>query len=140
MMKRGQPYIGAFLLKDDNTDSDIITNINSVHHVGVFAQITSIFSATGGAAKEGDEGKDEGLTAVLYPHRRIKLTGLVSKVGEPVTATIEHVEEAANETETPSSPANQTHAEAGTLKEEITTQVIKPIPAGKATPPVFYFC
>jgi ATP-dependent Lon protease len=79
MMKRGQPYLGAFLLKDEQADSDVISDINSVHHVGVFAQITSVFSATGGAAKDGEETKEEGLTAVLYPHRRIKLTGFVNK-------------------------------------------------------------
>ncbi|KAH9928396.1 ATP-dependent protease La [Fomitopsis serialis] len=72
MMRRGQPYLGAFLLKDEQTDSDVITDINSVHPVGVFAQITSVFTAGG---KEDD--KDEGLTAVLYPHRRIKITELI---------------------------------------------------------------
>ncbi|KAI0342636.1 ATP-dependent protease La [Trametopsis cervina] len=75
MMKRGQPYLGAFLLKDEHADSDVITDINSVHPVGVFAQITSVFAAnTGPGAKEGEE---EGLTAVLYPHRRIRITDLV---------------------------------------------------------------
>jgi len=73
MMKRGQPYLGAFLLKDENTDSDVITDINSVHQVGVFAQITSVFTAAG----RGEDDKEEGLTAVLYPHRRIKITELV---------------------------------------------------------------
>ena len=77
MMKRGQPYLGAFLLKDENTDSDVITDINSVHPVGVFAQITSVFSANTGSGEE----KEEGLTAVLYPHRRIKITELL-KAGE----------------------------------------------------------
>ncbi|EDR12043.1 uncharacterized protein LACBIDRAFT_189137 [Laccaria bicolor S238N-H82] len=72
MMKRGQPYLGAFLLKDENADSDVITDVNAVHSVGVFAQITSVFAAAGGDGKEG-----EGLTAVLYPHRRIKITDLV---------------------------------------------------------------
>ncbi|KZT67440.1 ATP-dependent protease La [Daedalea quercina L-15889] len=72
MMRRGQPYLGAFLLKDEHTDSDVITDINSVHPVGVFAQITSVFTAGG---KEDD--KEEGLTAVLYPHRRIKITELI---------------------------------------------------------------
>lgn len=87
MMKRGQPYLGAFLLKDENTDSDVITDINSVHHVGVFAQITSVFAAT------GKDEKEEGLTAVLYPHRRIKLTSLVKTGTSESTATIEALEE-----------------------------------------------
>jgi Lon-like ATP-dependent protease len=78
MMKRGQPYLGAFLLKDENTDSDVITDINSVHQVGVFAQITSVFAAVG----RTEDDKEEGLTAVLYPHRRIKITELV-KAGPP---------------------------------------------------------
>ncbi|KAG8959118.1 ATP-dependent Lon protease pim1 [Tulasnella sp. 419] len=73
MMKRGQPYLGAFLLKDEDTDSDIITDLDSVHHVGVFAQVTSIFPAS--ASNEDD--KDASLTVVLYPHRRIKITELI---------------------------------------------------------------
>lgn len=72
MMRRGQPYLGAFLLKDEQTDSDVITDVNSVHPVGVFAQITSVFTAGG-----KDDDKEEGLTAVLYPHRRIRITELV---------------------------------------------------------------
>ncbi|KAH7926372.1 ATP-dependent protease La [Leucogyrophana mollusca] len=84
MMKRGQPYLGAFLLKDENTDSDVITDINSVHPVGVFAQITSVFAANSGS---GDD-KEEGLTAVLYPHRRIKITELTKAGKHPGTAEI----------------------------------------------------
>jgi Lon-like ATP-dependent protease len=68
MKKCGQPYLGAFLLKDENTDSDIITDISSVHEVGVFAQITSVFAAVG----RGED--EEGLKAVLY---RMKITELV---------------------------------------------------------------
>jgi hypothetical protein len=35
MLKRGQPYLGAFLLKDENTDSDVrlTSDINSVHEL-----------------------------------------------------------------------------------------------------------
>jgi ATP-dependent protease La (Lon)-like substrate-binding protein len=73
MMKRGQPYPGAFLLEEENTDSDVISDISSVHEVGVFAQITSVFAAVG----RGEDDREEGLTAVLYPHRRIKITELV---------------------------------------------------------------
>ncbi|KDR72582.1 hypothetical protein GALMADRAFT_252724 [Galerina marginata CBS 339.88] len=86
MMKRGQPYLGAFLLKDDSADSDVITDINSVHPVGVFAQITSVFAAA--SSGRGEEDKEEGLTAVLYPHRRIRITELVKAGG----AKIEEVE------------------------------------------------
>jgi Lon-like ATP-dependent protease len=43
---------------------------------GVFAQITSVFAASG-----KDDDREKGLTAVLYPHRRIKITELL-KAGE----------------------------------------------------------
>ncbi|GAA5876394.1 hypothetical protein JCM1840_006010 [Sporobolomyces johnsonii] len=82
-IKRGQPYIGAFLLKDEDADSDIITDPNSVHPVGVFAQITSTFPASPSTPNPNDPNgktaKDEepGLTAVLYPHRRIRIDELL---------------------------------------------------------------
>lgn len=68
MMKRGQPYVGAFLLKDDTVDRDTIESIDEVHDIGVFAQITSAFPV---------HGADKAITAVLYPHRRIKITDLI---------------------------------------------------------------
>lgn len=68
MMKRGQPYIGAFLFKEENSDRDTIDSLDEVHEVGVFAQITSAFPV------HGEEGS---LTAVLYPHRRIKISQLL---------------------------------------------------------------
>ncbi|ORY88801.1 Lon protease C-terminal proteolytic domain-domain-containing protein [Leucosporidium creatinivorum] len=71
---RGQPYIGAFLLKDENADSDIITDPDSVHSVGVFAQITSVFPAPSDGK---DKNEQPGLTAVLYPHRRIRINELL---------------------------------------------------------------
>lgn len=92
-LKRGQPYIGAFLLKDEEDDADVITNLDKVHRVGVFAQITSIFSQSsqsGGGkgskdSKRTDAEKDEeeGLTAVLYPHRRIRIDELITPNGQP---------------------------------------------------------
>ncbi|KAI9839309.1 MAG: ATP-dependent Lon protease pim1 [Sarea resinae] len=73
MMKRGQPYIGAFLFKDENADQDVIDNIDDVHDVGVFAQITSAFPV---------HGEENSLTAVLYPHRRIKMSALIPPTRE----------------------------------------------------------
>ncbi|KAI7894783.1 ATP-dependent protease La [Mucor mucedo] len=84
LMKRGQPYVGAFLLKDETLDVDTITNIDQVHQVGVFAQITSVFPAS--------SGKEEtGLTAVLYPHRRIKINELLPIKDKHHMAAIEEV-------------------------------------------------
>lgn len=68
MMKRGQPYVGAFLLKDENADKDVIDSMDDIYDVGVFAQITSAFPV---------HGDENGLTAVLYPHRRIKMSSLL---------------------------------------------------------------
>lgn len=69
MMKRGQPYVGAFLFKNDEADGDIIDSMDDVHDVGVFAQITSTYPLK----PDGESG----LTAVLYPHRRIKINTLL---------------------------------------------------------------
>ena len=67
MMRRGQPYIGAFLFKDEGMDKDTLENKNDVYDVGTFCQITSAFPV---------HGEENSLTAVLYPHRRIKLSSL----------------------------------------------------------------
>ena len=65
--RRGQPYVGVFLLKDDGADKDIIESKDEVYDVGTFCQVTSFFPHQGG---------EEGTTAVLYPHRRIKMSEL----------------------------------------------------------------
>lgn len=67
-VKRGQPYVGAFVFKDDNADDDVIHNIDEVYDTGVFAQVTSSFAA---------QGTGDWLTVILYPHRRIKITELI---------------------------------------------------------------
>ncbi|KAI0971358.1 lon protease [Xylaria arbuscula] len=68
MMKRGQPYVGAFLFKDENADEDVIRDPADVYDTGVFAQVTSAFPV---------HGEQNSLTAILYPHRRIKLSTLI---------------------------------------------------------------
>ncbi|KAI7882948.1 lon protease like, mitochondrial [Lichtheimia hyalospora FSU 10163] len=101
LLKRGQPYVGAFLLKDENVDVDTITSLDQVHKVGVFAQITSVFPANNGSKNKDEEG---GLTAVLYPHRRIEITELINTKGKgAVEAKVEEhdnkVENVKSETE-----------------------------------------
>ncbi|KAF3919433.1 hypothetical protein ABW21_db0208999 [Orbilia brochopaga] len=78
MLKRGQPYVGVFLFKDENMDADTISSAEEVHDVGVFAQITSIFPVS---------GEEHSLTAVLYPHRRIKLSRLLPPKDKAAAAT-----------------------------------------------------
>ncbi|KDN52153.1 ATP-dependent protease La [Tilletiaria anomala UBC 951] len=111
--RRGQPYVGAFLLKDQEEDSDVITDINKVHRTGVFCQVTSTFQASSSSPsintskRSGKEGtaeggsgsgaapvEEEGLTVVLYPHRRIKIDelitphGLLSSDGKPAASEL----------------------------------------------------
>ncbi|PWN41348.1 ATP-dependent protease La [Ceraceosorus guamensis] len=89
---RGQPYVGAFLLKDENDDADVITDLDKVHKTGVFAQITNTFPvpSSGGKGEKGEAGKaeegEEGLTAVLYPHRRIHIDELIHPNGQGIGA------------------------------------------------------
>ncbi|KAJ9322725.1 hypothetical protein DTO027B5_4824 [Paecilomyces variotii] len=80
MMKRGQPYVGAFLFKEEDADGDVIENLDDVHNVGVFAQITAAYPLRGEAT---------GVTAVLYPHRRIKIKSLDPPSDPSRTATTE---------------------------------------------------
>lgn len=85
MMKRGQPYVGAFLFKDENADGDVIENTDDVYDVGVFAQVTAAYPL---------RGEQSGVTAVLYPHRRIKISSLLppsdsSKAATPEDKTTE---------------------------------------------------
>ena len=81
MLRRGQPYVGAFLFKDENNKSDTIEKIEDVYDTGVFAQVTSALPV---------HGDQPSLTAVFYPHRRIKLTDLLppSRPDQPSTAQV----------------------------------------------------
>ena len=89
MMRRGQPYVGAFLFKDENADKDIIESPDDVHEVGVFAQITSAFPVS---------GEPDSITVVLYPHRRIKISKLMppkpaSSQNAPITIDVTEPEQ-----------------------------------------------
>ena len=75
MMKRGQHYLGAFLLKDENTDADVIMDINQVH--GVFAQITNVFIAPSSRDQTAHKQED----GLMHPHRRIRVTEVVQPGG-----------------------------------------------------------
>ena len=65
----GQPYVGIFLAKDENSEQDLVTDIKDVERVGVFAQITNIYQS-------GPE--NAGLTVVVFPHRRVRITDISS--------------------------------------------------------------
>lgn len=71
MLDRQQPYIGAFMMKNSESDSDVIENKDEVYNVGVFAQITSAFPS------KDEKTGTETMTALLYPHRRIRIDELI---------------------------------------------------------------
>ncbi|KAJ1975314.1 ATP-dependent Lon protease pim1 [Dimargaris xerosporica] len=77
LMKRGQPYVGAFLLTSEDEDIDVVDSLNQINRVGVFAQITSVFPSN---------QDEDSITAVLYPHRRIRITELLASNTTPPTA------------------------------------------------------
>ena len=92
MMRRGQPYVGAFLFKDESSDKDVIDNVDDVHDVGVFAQITSAFPV---------HGEENSLTAVLYPHRRIRMSSLLPPTRTKQAAVATATEVTVSEQEKP---------------------------------------
>ncbi|KAJ1978492.1 ATP-dependent Lon protease pim1 [Dimargaris verticillata] len=77
LMKRGQPYVGAFLLTSEDEDTDVVNSLNQINRVGVFAQITSVFPSN---------QDEDSITAVLYPHRRIRISELLTPTAPPPTA------------------------------------------------------
>lgn len=106
MMRRGQPYVGAFLFKDENTDKDVIESVDDVHDVGVFAQVTSAFPVN---------GEEKSLTAVLYPHRRIRMSKLITpQAYDDTPSTSSATSKAETQTmNSPSSKASGTSEKAG---------------------------
>ncbi|KAJ7809557.1 hypothetical protein B0H14DRAFT_1497222 [Mycena olivaceomarginata] len=87
-LARRQPYLGAFLLKDENNDADVIKGVGEVHDAGVFAQITSVFSSdsTPGEGAEG-AGAGGGLTAVLYLAAAVSMSSSSPSSASPASAS-----------------------------------------------------
>ncbi|RCI13825.1 hypothetical protein L249_8066 [Ophiocordyceps polyrhachis-furcata BCC 54312] len=109
-MKRGQSYVGAFMFKDENRDGDVIRDVNEVYDVGVFAQVTSIFPIS---------NQELSVTAILYPHRRIRLCSLLTAEGDQASkANVKELD--------PKAEANATN------KTEV--EVPRPIPAKPIEP------
>lgn len=104
LVEVGQPYIGAFLTKDDDSVSDTVQSMEEVYRIGTFAKIVKIerTMAAGTANASGSEGAStstssatlsgdsEGVassaatgssssaavTLTLLPHRRIRIREL----------------------------------------------------------------
>ncbi|TIB86338.1 ATP-dependent protease La [Wallemia mellicola] len=104
MMQRGQPYLGAFLHKDPDSESDVINSMDECEDVGVFAQITSAFPTrtsksdddkeSGNNNNNNNNDQEESLTAVLYPHRRIRIDELYAPGVKPPKPRLPSVEDA----------------------------------------------
>ncbi|KAI8064429.1 ATP-dependent protease La [Gongronella butleri] len=120
LLKRGQPYVGAFLLKDEDLDVDVIQSMDQVHNVGVFAQITSVFPASAGKDGKDDDGS---LTAVLYPHRRIKMTSLLPNASKAPEASIIAEEPITKQHEQGEKPKVASEADANAPAATTTTTV-----------------
>ncbi|CAK1581310.1 unnamed protein product [Parnassius mnemosyne] len=62
-VKLNQPYVGIFLRKKEDEKSDVVSNLDDLHQVGVFAQIHEM------------QDMDYKLRLVVMAHRRIRITG-----------------------------------------------------------------
>ena len=67
LMSSGQPYFGAFLTKDEENEFDVVKNIDEIHRIGSFCQIL-----------RADIAEDNSMHATVMPHRRIRITDLIS--------------------------------------------------------------
>ncbi|CAG5059065.1 unnamed protein product [Parnassius apollo] len=62
-VKLNQPYVGIFLRKKEDEKSDVVSSLDDLHQVGVFAQIHEM------------QDMDYKLRLVVMAHRRIRITG-----------------------------------------------------------------
>ncbi|KAL1302052.1 hypothetical protein AAFC00_002497 [Neodothiora populina] len=121
LLKRGQSYVGAFLLKDPESNKDVIDDPSEVYEVGTFCQITGAFPA--------GHGEEKALQAVLYPHRRIKLTellppGAIKKDAAAQTPAVEAAAEGVAKATIEDAPEDteQKPDEATSFEKEVTTK------------------
>ncbi|XP_012501667.1 PREDICTED: lon protease homolog, mitochondrial [Propithecus coquereli] len=61
-VRLAQPYVGVFLKKDDNNESDIVESLDEIYHTGTFAQIHEMQDL-------GDK-----LRMIVMGHRRIHIS------------------------------------------------------------------
>ncbi|KAF1983255.1 ATP-dependent protease La [Aulographum hederae CBS 113979] len=99
MWQRKQPYVGTFLLKNDSADKDTFDSLDEVYDVGSFCQITSILSV---------HNDPNALTAVLYGHRRVKISSVIPPRGDKIEASSKDTAPAEKEVESqPQSEAEE---------------------------------
>lgn len=83
-LKKGRPYVGLFLSKTAGGEEqqqppvdhpDLIKNLDEIHDVGTFAQIVNLIPGKAGS-------ETDGLTAIVFPHRRIKAVQVLPNSSE----------------------------------------------------------
>jgi len=80
-VKFNMPYAGVFLRKNDNTESDVIVNLDEVYDVGTFVHITELHDL-------GDR-----LRMILMAHRRIKIIGRGPEDDSPLSEMLTEKDE-----------------------------------------------
>uniref|UniRef100_A0A8I3W4M0 Lon protease homolog, mitochondrial n=1 Tax=Callithrix jacchus TaxID=9483 RepID=A0A8I3W4M0_CALJA len=61
-VRLAQPYVGVFLKRDDNSESDVVENLDEIYHTGTFAQIHEMQDL-------GDK-----LRMIVMGHRRVHIS------------------------------------------------------------------
>ncbi|XP_053955007.1 lon protease homolog, mitochondrial isoform X1 [Anastrepha ludens] len=72
-VKLNQPYVGVFMKKDNENESETVEKLDDVYNVGTFAQIQELQDL-------GDK-----LRMVVVAHRRVKITGQILEDLVPTT-------------------------------------------------------
>ena len=117
------------MTKNDEASFDVLRDASQVHDVGVFAQITNIY--------ESGAPDSPSLTVVVFPHRRIKITGVVPtkieglpKVDETVTSTEKKAGKDIAGNETVTATATDIHTIMDNLSKDFP---VKPQVIGRST-------
>lgn len=127
--KSPHPWVGAFLLKDNSEDTDIITSREQVHPVGVFCRIVSTWhsrpaaprengsKSTSSAPPEGDK-----LSVLLIPLRRIAIEDVFMPGSITLPSPVDTTPaESSAEPATVQAPSEQATSQTG-LEAEATSQ------------------
>lgn len=112
------PYAGVFVLKDSESESTVVTDLNQVHQVGTFIKI-------GEMERRGDK-----LHLIATGHRRIKITRAINKLNdkEPVIRVYDE-----GKTPAQSGPVKENEKEE-TTKEGYVNVKRPPVPPPTETP------
>ncbi|XP_005587703.2 lon protease homolog, mitochondrial isoform X1 [Macaca fascicularis] len=77
-VRLAQPYVGVFLKRDDNNESDVVENLDEIYHTGTFAQIHEMQDL-------GDK-----LRMIVMGHRRVHISRQLEVEPEELEAENKH--------------------------------------------------